>query len=187
MVKEPVLMLASESQRRKDILKAFGIPFEACGSHVAERIVETDPVATVMALAFEKAREVSGRHPDRLVLGADTVVFTEKVLGKPETKAEARRMLQAISGRTHRVYTGVALVGNGMRRIYYECSKVSIRSLTDREIDAYIETGEPMGKAGGYAVQGIGSALVLSVEGDYFNVVGLPVGRLTAILDHMGG
>lgn len=186
-MKEPVLMLASESQRRKDILTAFGIPFEVCGSRVAERVVETDPVATVMALAFEKAREVGERHPNRLVLGADTVVFLKHVLGKPETKTEARRMLQAISGRTHSVYTGVALLGNGMREIYYECSRVSIRPLTDREIDAYVDTGEPMGKAGGYAIQGIGSALVLSMEGDYFNVVGLPVGRLTAIMNQMGG
>lgn len=180
------VLLASASERRADILKSFGIDFIASPCMIEERIDKEDPTVTVLALAFEKAWDVFKGNRDKLVIGADTVVYLDEVLGKPANEAEARTMLQKISGKTHRVYTGVALLGAGAKEIFYECSEVRIRDLSAEAIDAYIRTGEPMGKAGGYAVQGFGASLVESIKGDYFNVVGLPVGRLIEKLNQTG-
>jgi len=156
-------------------------------SDVSEKIIEDDPATTVMALAFEKAWDVFVKNPESLVIGADTVVFFKKVLGKPSNESDAMEMLERISGKTHRVYTGVAIISDDTKEVYFEYSSVKIRQLSRIDIDRYISTGEPMGKAGGYAIQGFGASLVESVNGDYFNVVGLPVGRLVDKLNKMGG
>lgn len=186
MRKEKII-LASASERRIGILKSMGIEFVSIPSDIPEKIIGDDPKTTVMALAFEKAFDVFARKPESLVIGADTVVFHEKVLGKPENESDAREMLESISGKTHRVYTGVAIIAEGTKEVYCEYSSVKMRQFGREEIDRYISTGEPMGKAGGYAIQGFGASLVESVNGDYFNVVGLPVGKLAEKLKKMGG
>ncbi|HKL11354.1 MAG TPA: Maf family protein [Clostridia bacterium] len=186
-MKRKQIVLASASERRIEILKSLGIEFISIPSDVSEKIVEDDPATTVMALAFEKALDVFVRKPESIVIGADTVVFYEKVLGKPANESDAKEMLERISGKTHRVYTGVAIISEEVKEVYCEYSSVKIKQLSSFEIDRYINTGEPMGKAGGYAIQGFGASLVESVNGDYFNVVGLPVGRLVEKLKKMGG
>ncbi len=181
------IVLASASERRIDILKSLGIEFISIPSDISEKIKEEDPVTTVMSLAFEKAWDVFVKKPESIVIGADTVVFLDKVLGKPSNESDAMEMLERISGKTHRVYTGVAIISEGIKEIYYEYSSVKIKELSSSDIDRYVGTGEPMGKAGGYAIQGFGASLVESVNGDYFNVVGLPVGSLAYKLKKIGG
>ncbi len=187
LVGKKQIILASASERRIDILKSLGIEFVSMPSGISEITIEDDPATTVMALAFEKAWDVFVKNPESLVIGADTVVFFEKVLGKPSNKSDAVEMLERISGKTHRVYTGVAIISEDIKEVYFEYSSVKIKQLSRLEIERYISTGEPMGKAGGYAIQGFGASLVESVNGDYFNVVGLPVGRLSEKLKKIGG
>jgi len=177
-MKKKNIVLASASERRIDILKLMEIDFTSRPSNIAERIIDNDPVTTVMALAFEKAWDIFLKEPDSIVIGADTVVYYDKVLGKPENKSDAIEMLERISGKIHRVYTGVAIISKDEKEVYFDYTSVKIKKLSRLEIEAYVRTGEPMGKAGGYAIQGLGASLVESINGDYFNVVGLPVGRL---------
>jgi septum formation protein len=186
-MKKRKIILASASKRRIDILNMLEIDFVSKPSNIVERIIGDDPVTTVMALAFEKAWDIFLKEPDSIVIGADTVVYYEKVLGKPEKKSDAIEMLESISGKTHRVYTGVAIISKEEKEVYFEYTSVKIKELSRIEIEAYISTGEPVGKAGGYAIQGLGASLVESVNGDYFNVVGLPVGRLAHKLKKIGG
>lgn len=151
------------------------------------------PAELVMATAQGKAEEVfritsaQAETADDLVLGADTIVVLKGVcLGKPADQEEARRMLQALSGRWHQVFTGIALRHRCKSVTAYERTKVHFRSLTDREIDAYISTGEPMDKAGAYGIQGIGAIFVDRIEGCFYNVMGLPVPRLALLLQEYG-
>lgn len=151
------------------------------------------PAELVMATAQGKAEEVfritsaQAETADDLVLGADTIVVLKGVcLGKPAGQEEARRMLQALSGRWHQVFTGIALRHRCKSVTAYERTKVHFRSLTDREIDAYISTGEPMDKAGAYGIQGIGAIFVDRIEGCFYNVMGLPVPRLALLLQEYG-
>ena len=140
-----------------------------------------------MALASAKASEVFARRPDSLVIGADTIVELDgEILGKPADRDDAFRMLRALSGREHRVYTGVALAVPEKSLCRAECTRVFFREMTDREIDAYITSGEPMDKAGAYGCQGLAGLFVERIEGDYFNVVGLPLCLLGQMLETMG-
>lgn len=187
----PELILASGSPRRKELLRLIGLPFRVVPSELEEDIPagETNPAGLVRNLAREKARHVARLHPDHLVLGADTVVVLDgDILGKPRDAGEAVEMLSRLSGRTHLVYTGLALVAGGGRRelIDHEQTLVTIKPLDQNEIHAYVNTGEPLDKAGAYAIQGLGSVIVPRVEGCYFNVVGLPLARLAIMLEHFG-
>jgi len=178
-----MVILASQSPRRRELLRAAGIAFRVVVPHVEERWI-TAPrgryADLVRRAALAKASAVAGRERG-LVLAADTIVVCEgEILGKPADEAEARRMLRKLSGRRHRVYTGVALVKGSRRVVGYERTEVVFRELSKKQIDWYVSTGEPMDKAGSYAIQGTGAALIRAVRGCYTNVIGLP---LPTVLD----
>ena len=177
-----ILVLASASPQRRAILAEFGIPFEVCPAGVEEETVGA-PADVVVRNALRKARAARAEvGPDRLVLGADTEVFLDgRVFGKPADGPEARRFLEALSGRTHEVFSGLALLEAESERTGVERTAVTFHALGADAIDRYLATGEWRGRAGGYAVQGHGEALVASIEGDYWNVVGLPVSLLFAL------
>jgi septum formation protein len=172
-----MLVLASASPRRQELLRNAGIVFEVHPAHIAE-----DPLPDEGAkdcaerLAREKALAVAAQRPEDAVLGADTVVAVDsQVLGKPLDPADAARMLRLLSGRTHQVITGVCLVAGGQCSVASETTSVTISEISEKEITDYIATGEPMDKAGAYAIQGIALRWIPRIEGDYSNVVGLPV------------
>lgn len=173
------LILASQSPRRKYLLQKAGIVFEVIPSHVDESAVPVgDPAAYVQTLARAKAMDVGSRHPEAWVLGADTIVVIDgAILGKPGSKREAREMLRQLSGQTHQVYTGYALCRRSPACMITDAVRTDVlfKTLTEREIEWYIRTGEPFDKAGAYAIQGLGTFLVRSIHGSYTNVVGLPV------------
>ena len=179
-------ILASESPRRKELLGMFNIPFDCIPSQTDEVFREhEEPDVVVMALALEKALDVASRSPNgSVVLGADTIVYMDGILGKPADEADAWTMLRRIQGKTHEVYTGFALVraGTDEKTVEYVRTKVTIRAMEDALIQRYIDSGEVWGKAGAYAIQGKGSVIVESIEGDYFNVVGLPISRVFELL-----
>jgi septum formation protein len=171
------IILASASPRRQELLKSAGIEFIVHPANVVEarRSGET-PKLFAERTAREKALTVQSLFPEFQVLGADTVVIVdEEVLGKPRNKEDAARMLRMLSGRRHLVTTGVCLVGAGFEYTRSETTTVEFSDITDAEIRDYIATGEPMDKAGAYAIQGIASRWIPGIEGDYSNVVGLPV------------
>ncbi len=174
------LVLASASPRRAEILSAVGWPFEACAADLDETVLEDEEAASyVQRLAHQKAAHVAGSRLFGLVLGADTTVVSPdgEILGKPFDEGDARRMLQTLNGRWHEVLTGVALVRaeSGKSIVGLERTRVRFAQLSEREIEDYVMTGEPMDKAGAYAIQGRASLLIEGIEGDYLNVVGLPV------------
>lgn len=171
------LILASASPRRAELLRNAGIAFSVDPAHVPEQPLENEPPQDyAKRLAREKARAVLARHPQDAVLGADTiVVIGGRVLEKPLDIDDAARMLRALSGRTHEVITGVCLAAAGFERTQAESTRVTFAELSDQEIAGYVATGEPMDKAGAYAIQGIASRWAVRIEGCYFNVVGLPV------------
>jgi septum formation protein len=188
---EPFLVLASTSPRRRALLKEVGIAFEAVAPrNVAEDFPPSEPPQDLVRRhALTKARSVAADYAGRLVLGADTVVvFNGRVFGKPADEAGARAMLAQLAGRTHVVYTGLALVDGaaGREAAEVEATAVTMRPLSAEEISWYVATGEPADKAGAYAVQGRGALLVERVDGDYFNVVGLPLYRLSRMLAAFG-
>ena len=180
----PPLLLASTSPQRRAILTQLGIPFDV----VAPRYVENDPreadaVELVRGHAREKARSVAGTAGDRPVLGVDTAVVLEgRIYGKPTDAADAERMLERLSGKTHVVVSGLCLVTPGWEVVEHEATRVAFRALTPRDLGAYVAGGEWVGRAGGYAIQGLGAALARRIEGDYLNVVGLPAALLVRIL-----
>jgi septum formation protein len=189
------LILASASPRRRELLARLGLPFEVRPSAIAESLEPGIPApALATALARAKARDVADRlraagEGPALVLGADTLVVLDgRPLGKPATRDEARAMLRALRGRSHEVVTAVALldVPGGREAAETVLSRVRMRPYTDREIDAYVATGEPDDKAGAYAVQGAGGRLVSHIEGCYTNVVGLPLGTTARLLRGFG-
>lgn len=178
------LILASRSPRRAELLAAAGIPFEVLAVDVDEapRAHET-PAAYVERLAIEKARAVHRLRPGAHVLGADTTVTIDgDILGKPIDAADATRMLRALSGRAHDVHTGIALVTPDGVRSAVDTTRVWFDPMTDEDISWYVETGEPMGRAGAYAIQGFASRFIPRIEGSYSNVVGLPVALVGSIL-----
>lgn len=179
----PPLVLASQSPRRRELLRRLGLPCTVHPSEADEAVVPgTPPDALVRELALLKAADVARQHPDALTLGADTIVVLDgDVLGKPADTDEARAMLRRLSGRTHIVYSGLALVHppDGREVTAYEATDVTFAPLSDDEIAAYVATGAPMDKAGAYGIQDdFGALFVARVEGDYYNVVGLPLHRL---------
>lgn len=188
------LVLASASPRRAELLRQVGIDFEVRVSDVAEEndAANVSPAEVAAGHARQKALAVAAAMPGRLVLGADTVVVRgERLLGKPESEAQARRMLRLLSGGAHEVITAVALaIGEGDGASVVAEDQVStgvvFRTLDEAEIDAYVATGEPMDKAGAYGIQGRGALLVREVEGCYFNVVGLPLSRTWELLRSLG-
>ena len=177
------MILASQSPRRRELLGQMGFSFTvrpAKGEELPHP--ELTPAQLVEELARQKALEVSAEAGP-----ADTVVAIDgKVLGKPHDKVHAAQMLSALSGREHTVYTGVAVKRGETLLVEHEATQVRFRPLTEREIDLYIQTGEPMDKAGSYGIQGYGALLVEGIRGDYFNVVGLPICRLGRMLAQVG-
>ncbi|HTW23293.1 MAG TPA: Maf family protein [Candidatus Baltobacteraceae bacterium] len=187
------LILASASPRRAEILRNAGIPFETQITLLDESILPGElPGDYVRRLALEKARAAAEARPDRddsIFIGADTtVVMAREILGKPESEEDARRMLRLLSGATHEVHTGLALVRSRdpLERVIEEVTLVSFAPLSEDEFDAYIATGEPFDKAGGYGIQGIAGRYVTRIEGCYFNVMGLPLARLWSLLREFG-
>ena len=183
------IILASQSPRRRELLERMGISeFEIIPARGEENIVPgLTPEALVEALSRQKCLEVAAVHREALVIAADTVVAVEgRVLGKPRSKAEAEEMLSLLSGREHRVCTGLSLSQGGRLRTGHEATAVRFRPLTREEIRRYIATGEPMDKAGAYGIQGYGCLLVEGIVGDYYNVMGLPVCRLGRMLAEFG-
>lgn len=179
------LILASASPRRAALLRQIGVEFKVVKSNFQEPDINDENEVESIALA--KARAVAVKFPDDLILGADTVVICKgKILGKPRDEQEARKMLLFLSGRAHRVITGVALVKGSREISAREETVVWMRHLEKEEIDAYVLSGEPFDKAGSYAVQGKGAVFVQKVEGCFFNVVGLPLARTAALLKEWG-
>lgn len=184
MTMEYQMILASASPRRRELLSRIGLAFTvkpACGEERGRGALAWEQVEE---LALQKAEEIAEEAGENvIVIGADTLVFLDgKPMGKPQDEKEAARMLSALQGRTHQVYTGVALIwsrdGEQRRRSFHECTDVTVYPMTQEEILAYIRTGEPMDKAGAYGIQGLFARHIQKIEGDYNNVVGLPVGRL---------
>lgn len=185
------IILASQSPRRRELLERMGISeFEVIPAKAEESALLTrtlTPDQLVEELSRRKCAEVSAAHPDALVIAADTMVaVNNRVLGKPHSEKDAARMLAALSGRLHMVYTGVT-VAQGVKSITeHEMTFVRFCTLSQADIIRYIATGEPMDKAGAYGIQGYGSVLVEGISGDYYNVMGLPVCRLARLLAGFG-
>lgn len=178
-------ILASASPRRRELLKQIGVTFEVMPAKGEEVITERQPEQVVMELSRQKAEEIaSGIQEEHvIILGADTVVvYDGKILGKPKDETDARRMLSMLSGNTHSVYTGVTVIvirdGESQSHSFYEETKVTMYPMTDAQISAYIRTGEPMDKAGAYGIQGKGAVFIEKIDGDYNNVVGLPLAKI---------
>lgn len=199
------MILASASPRRKELLEQIGAEFVICPAKGEEVITETDPSAVVMELSRQKAEEVAygvliyneqhanlATPQDILVIGADTVVaYENQILGKPKDEEDARRMLTMLSGKTHSVYTGVTFVfidkeGRTGEHCFFEKTDVCMYPLKEEEIDRYIQSGDPMDKAGSYGIQGRFAIHIKEIRGDYNNVVGLPVARLYQELQKLG-
>lgn len=181
------IILASSSPRRREILEKYRLDLEVAKSHTEETIRTNEvPEQTAMTLAFHKALDVSKRYPSDIVIGADTiVVFNKEIIGKPKDKIDAFRILNILSGKTHKVITGVAIINieKNLKVIDYETTKVKFKHLSDDRINKYIATNEPLDKAGAYGIQGLGSILVENIEGCYSNVVGLPLSKLDFLLN----
>lgn len=184
------IYLASSSPRRRALLAQLGLPFSVIVPKVAEEGVDGLPGARLAEeLASKKALAVEGAVSRGIIVAADTIVVCRgKVLGKPSSEAEAREMLRFLSGCVHEVYTGLAVLEKpaGRRVLAHERTEVKFRTLSEEEIARYVATGEPMDKAGAYAAQGLGAIFIEGIKGCYFNVVGLPVARLAAILKEFG-
>jgi septum formation protein len=180
----PPLLLASTSPQRRAILEQLGVPFDVVApDYVEDDRPGADPIELVREHARGKARSVAADAGERPVLGVDTtVVLDGRVFGKPHDLASAERMLEALAGRTHAVVSGLCLVTPGWELVEHETTRVAFRPLTPRDLAAYVAAGEWEGRAGGYAIQGRGAALVERIEGDYLNVVGLPGALLVRIL-----
>lgn len=175
------IILASNSPRRREILGEF-IDFEIITREIKEiKDVSFSPWATVMGLAFGKGIEVAKENENSIVLSADTLVeLNGKLMGKPKDRDEAREMIKALSGKVHNVYTAYAIfkLSQGIKYVDYEKSSVKFYDLSDEEIENYLDTLEYEDKAGAYGIQGKGSLLVEEIRGDFFNIVGLPIGKI---------
>ena len=175
--KQSKLILASKSPRRRFLLEQAGLEFSVIPSDFDESSVTPSSLESfVKRLAEAKAGDIAQKHPDSWVIGADTIVYIDNaILGKPGSRAEARSMLRSLSAKTHQVYTGYCICCRAEDRLFSDSVKTDVRfkTLNEKEIDWYINTGEPFDKAGGYAIQGLGTSLVRSINGSYTNVVGL--------------
>jgi septum formation protein len=179
----PPLLLASISPQRRAILEQLRIPFDDVAPRYEEDDAHDDPVALVQAHALGKARSVAAQAGERPVLGVDTAVVVDgQAFGKPSGPQEAERMLEALSGRTHEVVSGLCLLTHAWEEVAHETTAVTFRPLTPRDIGHYVHGEEWRDRAGGYAIQGLGASLVERIEGDYLNVVGLPAALLIRLL-----
>ena len=183
------IILASASPRRKEILQNTKLKFEIQKSDIEEVILENEsPESMVVRLSYEKAYDVAQKNKDKLVIGADTIVALDnEVLGKPKDKEEAYQMIKKLSNKTHKVITGISLINisHGMVVNDYVVSLVTFKDLSEDSIKDYINTNESLDKAGAYGIQGYGALLVDNIQGDYFNIVGLPISKLSDLLkDH---
>jgi septum formation protein len=184
----PPVILASQSPRRRELLTLIGIPHEVRPADIDERYLPGEvPAAHAERLAREKAATIGRTERDAVVIGSDTIVVVDgDVLGKPTDEAHAVAMLNRLSGRSHTVMTAVAIRWRGEERSAVEEVEVTFGVLDDARIRAYVATGEPMDKAGAYGIQGYGATIVERVDGDYFSVMGLPLFRLTRLMDELG-
>ncbi len=184
------IILASASPQRKKLLEQIGLEFEVEPSNHIEVTSSTlKPHQLARLLSYEKAVAVAGKCHNAIVIAADTFIVCQgKIMGKPHTEAEARGMLAALSGKTHSVITGFTIIDADKNKIVTQSveTKVSMKKLTPAEIDAYVTSGEPLDRAGAYAIQGLGAVLAEKIEGDYFNVVGLPLSALAESLKEFG-
>ena len=168
------IVLASGSPRRHELLKYIVTEFKIVPSDI-EEIADGSPREQVVKLALDKASDIAAKRPDAVVIGADTLVaIGDTILGKPQDKADAARMLRALSGNTHCVYTGIAVICDGAVETKCVGTDVTFNEMSDEEIEAYIDTAEPMDKAGAYGIQGYGGKFIDRIDGCYFNVMGLP-------------
>ncbi len=184
------IILASASPRRKELLELIGLQFKVDpGDYKEDMNLKLSPHELARALSLEKAKSVAGKYNNAIIIAADTfVIMRGQTLGKPHTEKEARRMLVLLDGATHSVITGFTILDTdtGKKISRSVKTKVTFKKLTEKEIDAYVKTKEPLGKAGAYAIQGLGSILVKRIEGDYFNVIGLPLCPLVEYLAEFG-
>ena len=180
------IILASKSPRRREILENTKVRFSVKESQIDEIIKGNEsPKETVMRLAYEKALDVASSNKDSLVIGADTiVVINEQILGKPKNEEEAYNMIRLLSGKTHYVITGFALINLSLNKKVIDCevSQVTFKELSKECIKDYINTKESLDKAGAYGIQGYGGLLVKNIQGDYFNIVGLPISKISDCL-----
>ncbi|MGQ9609969.1 MAG: Maf family protein [bacterium] len=180
------IILASESPRRKKLLEQIGINFEVVSSQVNEdKIIDNDPLKNIQLLALKKAQEVANRGYVGIIIGADTQIFIDgEIIGKPKDREDAKRILLKLSGRNHSVITGIALIDTESQtsETWVETTTVKFRELMIDEIEEYLDTGEYIGKAGAYGIQERAAAFVERIEGCYFNVVGLPLAKLSVKL-----
>ena len=183
------MILASASPRRKEILENFGFSFKTIVKNIDETSDKTHAEEKILEIAEKKARAAAIDFPDENVVGADTVVVVDgKILGKPKNKEEAFSMLKSLSGRNHEVITAFSFININKNISYsdYEITKVYFKNLTDDEINWYINTKEPMDKAGAYGIQGKGAFFVEKIEGDFFSVMGFPLGKFVRFLNKTG-
>ena len=181
------IILASQSPRRRELLGLFGLPFTICVADIDETMDPSKPAADEVARVSRCKALAVPRGEDAVVIAADTIVVCQgKVLGKPHTPEEAVQMLSLLSGRDHQVMTGVTVLRGSQERVFTEITDLHFRELTEKEIRRYVNSGEPMDKAGAYGIQAKGSLLVQKIHGDYFNVMGLPVLRLSRMLQRFG-
>lgn len=174
------VILASSSPRRKELLQTAGVEFEIHVKDVDESVPEgTPPADAAKMTAAKKAAAIAEEYKKDIVIGADTIVVADgRILGKPKDKADAVNMLKMLSGIEHEVITGVCILCGDEKDCFAQISRVKFYDLTDEEIETYVSSGEPMDKAGSYGIQGLGCTLVERIEGDYFNIVGLPVAEV---------
>lgn len=174
------IILASQSPRRKELLGMLDIPFDIIVANIDEKIdYNNNLVDEIKKLSFQKAKAVFDDHQNNIVIGADTIVYIDnEVLGKPKTIENAKEMLHKLSGRTHQVVTGVTIISKDKTDTFASITDVTFYVLTDEEINNYVDSVEPLDKAGAYAIQGKGSEFVKGINGDYYTVVGLPIAEL---------
>ncbi len=184
----PRVILASQSPRRRELLGLIGIPHTVMPADIDESVWPGElPVPHCERLARQKAHTLAVQHPDAVVIAADTIVVLDgEILGKPTDAADARRMVKLLAGRSHTVYTAIAVARGGRTESAVEEVGVTFRALSEAEIAAYVATGEPMDKAGAYGIQGWGATIVERVDGDYFSVMGLGLRRLVDLLARVG-
>jgi septum formation protein len=183
--RELPLLLASSSPRRKSLLEQIRLPFRSFSTAVQENLEGGGPERNACILAEKKARAIFSRSTGNWLLGADTIVVQDRfILGKPENREEARSMLHSLSGKDHDVVTGFCLLNPAGKRAHAEAvvTRVTVKSLTEKEIQGYVASGEPFDKAGSYAIQGLGAFMVERISGSYTNVVGLPLCALVKAL-----
>lgn len=182
------IILASTSPRRKELLSKTGLDFETKESGYEEEMnLPMGPEELSQYLSFNKAKAVFENNKDAIVIAADTfIVFNDKYLGKPKTEEEVRNMLESLSGKEHQIITGVTIMSSGKTVSFNSKAKVYMKNLSSETIDNYIKTGEPLDKAGAYAIQERGAVLIERIDGDFFGAVGLPIGRLAEELKDFG-